>query len=70
MRDKRRSTRSKCNRDIALQDWSLMYKNNEQMEFFINLLKFSKCMKFSCTFEKNRSENKKGAQKMAIKRTA
>ena len=45
MRDKRRLTRSKFNRDIALQDWSLMYKNigangifHELNEIFQNVL--------------------------------
>ena len=40
MRDKRRYTRSKFNRDIALQDWSLMYKNigaNEMVHNFIEI---------------------------------
>ena len=34
IRDKRRYTRSKFNRDIALQDWSLMYKNIGANEIF------------------------------------
>ena len=71
MRDKRRYTRSKLNRDIALQDWSLMYKNigaNEVFHKFIEI--FQNVLYIHAPLEKYRSENKKGAQKMAIKRTA
>ena len=38
MRDKKRYTRSKFNRDIALQDWSLMYKIIGANEIFQNVL--------------------------------
>ena len=45
LRDKMRYTRSKSNRDIALQDWSLMYKNtgangifHKFIEIFQNVL--------------------------------
>ena len=43
MREKMRFTRSKFNRDIASEDWLLMYKNIEQIGFFCKFfMKFSK----------------------------
>ena len=66
MRDEGRYARSKINRNIAWQNWSLMYTNIGSNEN----ISFPKSTKKSRTFEKNRSENKKKAQNLALKRTA
>ena len=62
MRDKRRYTRSKFNRDIALKDWSLMYKKIGANEFFHKIFEiFQDVLNIHAPLKKNRSENKKGS---------
>ena len=68
MQDKKRYTRSKFNREIALQDWSLMYKiigANQIFHKFIEI--FQNVLNSHAPLKKYRSENKKGAQKWLSK---
>ena len=68
MRDKKRNIRSKFNRDIALQDWSLMYKIigandifHKFIEIFLNVLNIQAFLK---NIEvKTKKENKKWLSK-------
>ena len=71
MRDKKRYTRSKFNRDIALQDWSLMYKiigANENVhkviEIFQNVLNSQAPLKN--TEAKTKKSTKNGYQKNCV----
>ena len=71
MRDKRRYTRSKFNRDIALQDWSLIYKNigaNGVFHKFIEI--FQNVLNIHAPLEKievkTKKEHKKGCQKNCV----
>ena len=70
MRDKKRYTRSKFNRDIALQDWSLMYKiigGNETVhkliEIFQNVLNSHAPLK---NVEVKKRSTKNGYQKNCL----
>ena len=71
MRDKRGYTRSKFNRDIALQDWSLMYKNigaNEIFHKFIEI--FQNVLNIHAPLKKievkTKKEHKNGYQKNCV----